>query len=110
MGYLLKTTLPSGRVTSLNAGHHGGTAWVCNPDCGISELRDSSDGGPVGSIEIDEKTRPSGHDGWYFVGPITASGLPISISDLAVQRRDGSCPSDVDFSWGVDIHFALAPC
>ena len=39
MGYLLKESLASDKLISLNVGHDEGTAWVCNPDCGAAGLR-----------------------------------------------------------------------
>lgn len=72
MGYILTKALASGRVVSLDVAYAGGTAWVCNPDCGISELGSRKEG-PPGAIEMEEKTRPAGHAGWYFVGSIAAS-------------------------------------
>jgi hypothetical protein len=72
MGYVLEQALGSQRVISLDAGHSGGTAWICSPDCGIARLGGRRDG-PPGAMEIADETRPAGHRGWYFVGPITAS-------------------------------------
>ncbi len=57
---------------SLDVGHEGGTAWLCTPECGIVNLAVRSTGSP-GSIEIDEASRPSGHQGWYHVGTLSAS-------------------------------------
>ena len=71
MGYLLARDSAPGRVVALDQAHGGGTAWVCTPRCGVTRL-----GGRRGErpweIEIGDAP-PSGHDGWYRVGGITAS-------------------------------------
>jgi uncharacterized protein (TIGR03067 family) len=72
MGYLLCQKVGSERVTSLNVSHSGGSAWICAPDCGVAQLRGHGSE-ERWKIEIDEATRPAGHNGWYSVGNITAS-------------------------------------
>ena len=72
MGYVLGQATSFERIVALNVAHGGGSAWVCNPDCGVSRF-----GGHHGdrrwAVEIDEATRPAGHQGWYHVGTIEAS-------------------------------------
>jgi uncharacterized protein (TIGR03067 family) len=82
MGYLLSRDESVGRLVSLNVAHAGGSAWVCNPECGVSHLGGGNDQ-TAWHIEMDEATRPAGHLGWYHVGAITAS-VPSRISPSAV--------------------------
>jgi uncharacterized protein (TIGR03067 family) len=72
MGYLLGQAVSSDRLTALNVAHDGGSAWLCNPDCGVSQIGGRGSKSPW-SVEIDDATRPSGHDGWYHVGQLSAS-------------------------------------
>ena len=75
----------SGRVvTSLEAGHRGGSAWVCAPDCGAIRLS-GRDTAAAWSVELDESTRPPGHSGWYHLGTITASP-PARFSPSEAKR------------------------
>ena len=82
MGYLLARDESVGRVLSLNVAHSGGSAWVCNPNCGVSRFGGGDDQ-TAWRIEMDEATRPAGHVGWYHVGAITAS-VPARISPSEV--------------------------
>jgi uncharacterized protein (TIGR03067 family) len=81
MGHVLANGTSHERVVALNVAHGPGSAWICAPDCGTQRL-----GGRQGelrwTIEIDEATRPAGHQGWYHVGGITASP-PAGRPDLA---------------------------
>jgi uncharacterized protein (TIGR03067 family) len=84
MGYLLAQEVSVERLVALNVAHAGGSAWICAPDCGPSSL--GGEHGPTGwRVEIDDQTRPSGHQGWYHVGTITAS-VPsrMSASDVVL--------------------------
>ncbi len=72
MAYLARRNASYKKFISLNVGHGGGTTWTCNPNCGISQIGGRRGESPW-SIEIDDSTRPSGHDGWYRVGNISAS-------------------------------------
>jgi uncharacterized protein (TIGR03067 family) len=90
MGYVLSKGAP-GRVTSLNAAHGKGTAWICGPKCGTVQV-----GGQHGEsrwkIEIDEQTRPAGHDGRYHVGGLTAS-MPAARPDLVRAQQPSKAPA-----------------
>lgn len=92
MGYLLSRRIGAKRLTSLNASHSGGTAWICAPDCGVARLRGR---GPEQrwTIEIDEATRPAGHHGWYGVGTIAASPPAVGEHELSVAQPDSSPPA-----------------
>ena len=72
MGHVLAGKITAERIVALDVAHGNGTAWICAPECGVQRL-----GGHHGdsrwAIEIDDATRPAGHDGWYHVGAITAS-------------------------------------
>jgi len=72
MGYVLGNRTSPDRVIALNVAHQGGSAWICAPDCGVVQFSGTPDDRRW-AIEIDEKTRPAGHQGWYHVGEITAS-------------------------------------
>ncbi len=72
MAYLTRRNASYKKFISLNVGHGGGTTWTCNPNCGISQIGGRRGESPW-SIEIDDTTRPAGHDGWYRVGHISAS-------------------------------------
>ena len=84
MGYVLGQATSFDRIVALNVAHGGGSAWICNPDCGVSRL-----GGHHGdkrwAVEIDEVTRPAGHQGWYHVGTIEASTPARFSPDEAAQ-------------------------
>ena len=94
MGYVLARDESVGRVISLNVAHSGGSAWVCNPDCGVSRLGGGDDQ-TAWSIEMDEATRPAGHLGWYHVGSITAS-VParMSPSEVSVPEPQAKAAKD----------------
>lgn len=72
MGNVLVQRLAPGRVIALDVAHRGGSAWICTPDCGLTRLKGAPGAGRW-TIEIDDETRPPGHDGWYHVGEISAS-------------------------------------
>jgi uncharacterized protein (TIGR03067 family) len=82
MGYLLGRKDAVGRLISLNVAHAGGSAWICAPDCGVGSLR-GGQGQTQWRVELDDKTRPPGHLGWYHVGAITAS-VPARMSPSEV--------------------------
>jgi len=90
MGYVLAEATSRERVVALDVAHGNGSAWICSSTCGVQRL-----GGRHGetrwAIEIDEATRPAGHQGWYHVGAITASP-PATRPDLAVTHQ--STPPD----------------
>lgn len=65
--------LPAGSVTSLDVGYTGGSAWICAPDCGVSEVSASSQSARPG-FAIHLETKDGGaYDGIYDVGPLTPS-------------------------------------
>jgi len=72
MGYVLGRETSADDLIALNVAHGSGSAWICAPDCGISDLAGRY-GEAEWTIEIDDATRPAGHSGWYHVGSITAS-------------------------------------
>jgi hypothetical protein len=99
MGRVLREQLGAQRVVALNVGHAGGDAWLCSPECGVVGLAGHSTG-EAWSIEIDDETRPSGHDGWYHVGALTASlpavgdhELPVGEPPAAVERAESRTES-----------------
>jgi uncharacterized protein (TIGR03067 family) len=85
MGYVLANAITRERVVALNVAHGNGSAWICGRTCGVQRL-----GGAHGEsrwvIEIDERTRPAGHQGWYHVGAITASP-PATRPELGVTEQ-----------------------
>ena len=85
MGYLLKQALPAGKLTALNAAHRAGSAWVCAPDCGVADFSGRR-GESTRVIEIDDATRPAGHQGWYQLGTVTAS-MPARFSPAEVAAH-----------------------
>ena len=89
VGYLLRQQFSTSELTSLNAGHGGGTAWICAPSCGVATLSGSL-GQQNWAVEIDEATRPAGHHGRYHVGHLTASrpanSLPESSAEAVISR------------------------
>jgi len=72
MGYVLGRETSFDNLVALNAAHGGGNAWICAPECGISDLV-GHHGDAEWTIEIDDATRPAGYAGWYHVGAIRAS-------------------------------------
>ena len=84
MGYLLRQQVPSDRILALDVAHEGGTAWLCSPECGVVSLV-GRDTGPRWSIEVDDETRPSGHQGWYHVGTLSAS--PPAVGDFDIPQE-----------------------
>lgn len=81
MGYVLSKGTSPERVIALDVAHAGGSAWICAPGCGATSLGGKHGESPW-TIEVDDDTRPPGHQGWYRVGRITASP-PATRPDLA---------------------------
>lgn len=76
-------------MISFDVAHAGGTAWLCGPDCGVIQL-----GGRPSerrwSFEVDERTRPSGHHGWYHVGELTASLPAVGDHEMPDEAELGA--------------------
>jgi len=65
--------LPPGGLTSLDVGYAGGAAWVCIPECGVSELGASSKTAAQGfSLRLGDKDGGA-YDGVYDVGRLSPS-------------------------------------
>lgn len=92
MGYLLAGAVPGGRIVALDQAHGGGTAWICAPQCGVARLGGRRSERPW-EIEIGGDP-PSGHDGWYRIGSITASPpARLSPAERASPRLDPARPA-----------------
>jgi hypothetical protein len=79
MGSSIVRAIGADKVVSLDVAHDGGTSWLCyatteGQECGIVKLRRR---GPEGlepsTIVVPGSPRARAHNGWYFVGAITAS-------------------------------------
>lgn len=65
--------LPAGSVSSFDVGYTGGSAWICVPDCGVSEVSASSQQASPGfAIRVESKDGGA-YDGIYDVGRLTPS-------------------------------------
>ena len=72
MAWVMKQSIGDRELLSLDVAHGGGSAWICTPECGITDLGGHR-GDPRWTIDIDDETRTAGHHGLYHVGSITAS-------------------------------------
>lgn len=77
---------PSDSTLSINLVYTGGDSWYCSKECGIQEVKSSSDDSNVGFkisgeplVSDDEEKLSSGYSGVFNLGEITASP-PVSLS------------------------------
>jgi hypothetical protein len=65
--------LPASALTTLDVGYSGGAAWICVPECGVSEMGSSSQTAAPGfSLHLVEKDGGA-YDGVYGVGRLSPS-------------------------------------
>lgn len=83
MTYVMAQQVTDKKLIALDVGYGDGSAWICAPGCGVSQLSGMY-GERSWAIEIGDATRSAGHHGRYFVGRITASppaaGLASAVS------------------------------
>ena len=79
MSYLASALIERELVT-LDVGHAGGTAWICNgsepSSCGVKQVGGRSEVRGL-AIELGADPELTGHHGRYHVGPLEAS-LPAA--------------------------------
>ena len=82
MGYLVQRQVPGDRIVALDVGARRRQRMDLYPGVRCITSLGGRRTGARWSIEIDDATRPSGHQGWYHVGTLSASVPAVGDFDV----------------------------